>query len=37
MNATEYEAQARRTFNATVGCTLLAVLVAGVFGGALLF
>ena len=37
MNATTYEAGAKRTRNDTVGCTLLAVLLVGVFGGALLF
>lgn len=37
MNATPYEAAGKRTLNDTVGCTLLAVLLVGVFGGALLF
>ena len=37
MNATLYEAEAKRTRYDTMGCTLLAVLLVGVFGGALLF
>ena len=36
MKATMYEA-ARLTRYDTVGCTLLACLLVGVFGGALLF
>ena len=37
MKATTYEVEAGRTRNDTLGCTLLAVLLVGVFGGALLF
>jgi hypothetical protein len=37
MNEHTYEAEEKRTRNDTVGCTLLAVLLVGVFGGALLF
>jgi hypothetical protein len=37
MNEYAYEAEGKRTRNDTLGCTLLAVLLVGVFGGALLF
>ena len=37
MNEYTYEAEEKRTRNDTVGCTLLAVLLVGVFSGALLF
>ena len=37
MKATLFEADAKRMRNDTVGCSLLAVLLVGVFGGALLF
>jgi hypothetical protein len=37
MNEYTYEAERSRTGNDTLGCTLLAVLLVGVFGGALLF
>ena len=37
MNATLYEAGGKVMRNDTVGCTLLAVLLVGVFGGAWLF
>ena len=37
MDATLYEAEAKGMRRDTVGCTLLAVLLVGVFGGALLF
>ena len=36
MDATLFETEAKRMRNDTVGCTLLAVLLFGVFGGALL-
>ena len=36
MDTTLYGAEARRMRNDTVGCTLLAILLVGVFGGALL-
>ena len=37
MKATTYEPHAKVLGNDSVGCTLLAVLLVGVFGGALLF
>lgn len=37
MNTTTYETSATRMRNDTVGCTLLACLLVGVFGGAMLF
>ena len=37
MNEYTDEAQERRTRTDTIGCTLLALLLVGVFGGALLF
>ena len=37
MNAPMYEGDTTRMRNDTVGCMLLACLLVGVFGGALLF
>jgi hypothetical protein len=37
MNEYTYEAEEKRTRIDTLGCTLLAFLLVGVFGGALLF
>ena len=37
MEATLYEAEAKRMRHDSLGCTLLAVLLVGVFGGAFLF
>ena len=37
MNAMPYETEVKAMRNDTVGCALLAVLLVGVFGGALLF
>jgi hypothetical protein len=37
MNAARYEAEAKVMRNDTVGCTMLALLLFGVFGGAWLF
>jgi hypothetical protein len=36
MDTTLYEAEAKRMRHDTVGCTLLAILLVGIFGGALL-